>query len=1164
MAQSWTKEQLQAINAEGSLLVSAAAGAGKTAVLTERIARIIADGTSVSELLVVTFTKPAAAEMKSRIEKRLYDLAESASDESEKRRLSHEAGEVSHASVSTLHSFCTNLLRRNCHEAGVDPAFRPAEDAEAALLFKDALDEALETCCLSAEENRDSDFSALLELCEGDAALCTLVSSLYKFIMARPAPFDWLRDAVAAYDEKFDIYFERAQSVLCRTAQRDMRVLLSRAEELYEWSNTNAPRYTAMLSRDMSDMLAFAQLSSYSSWYNALLTYKPARRPPAEKQGEAPSELLSYRKEYSALLAKMREIFRFNPQQERLIAKSIAPAMRGLYDLMELTAKNYSGTKAERGVIDFSDMEQLTLRVLDNPEIAREYRERYKYIFIDEYQDTSLVQDAIIERIRRSDNLFLVGDVKQSIYRFRQAEPASFLEKYGSFRGETGTRIDLNANFRSSCIILEAANLLFEKLMRGKAAGEIDYSDNAALVSGANISGGAVEIHLIDMRSGDDDVDGEENDAAGDDEDEEEFERSECEAARAAQLIREIMENETVSDSEGERPYRFSDFAVLLRATKGAAASWTNVLSAMGIPCYAELSDGYFNAIEVQVFMNLLRVIDNRRQDIPLASVMLSPIGGFTYRELIHIRSDYAGGDLLDRLIAAADGGDEAAAKARGFLRRIDDWHERSRFIGITELVGALLDETRYYTFVGALPGGAVRRANLDMLSQRAHTCEKNGLLGLDSFIRFMDGARDNASLGASQTVNADAVRIMSIHKSKGLEFPVVFIGGVTKQINRGFTKAPGVFDRELGIGLRLKRGGGAIKSVLQRAITYLEHSKQTSEEMRVLYVAMTRARGRLYMLGAARDAGALAVKFAAPLNDYRVMNARSFLDWIMGAYFPHGLNLNNARKGVELKLGSGSLRLQIVPGAMLSKPSGRMNPSSFRQWTEKSMAADFSDVAKLFSYRYPNERDTLLPSKKSVTELNDARFESEREARMHTAPVFLRDRREKLTAAERGTAAHKLIQHIALRRHDAPSIEAELRRLTEAGILSSAEAEAVRVEAVAEFFASPLAQRMLKSDSVKRELEFTLIIAANEVGLADHDTPMLLQGVIDCCFMEDGEWVLIDYKTSSADACSAQRVASRYSMQLQLYSKALQKLTGIPVKQRYIYLINAGICVEV
>ncbi len=1162
MAQSWTKEQLRAINAEGSLLVSAAAGAGKTAVLTERIARIIAGGTSVSELLVVTFTKPAAAEMKSRIEKRLYDLAESTSDEAAKRRLSREAGEVSHASVSTLHSFCTNLLRRSCHEAGIDPAFRPAEDAEAALMFKDALDEALEACCLSAEENRDPDFSALVDLCEGDSALCTLAASLYEFMMARPAPFEWLRDAVAAYDEKFDIYFERAQSVLCRIAQRDMRVLLSRARELYEWSDINAPRYTAMLAQDMSDMLAFAQLSSYSSWYDALCTYKPVRRPPAEKQGDTPSEVLSYRKEYSTLLAKLREIFRFDLQQERLIAESIAPAMRGLYALMELTRANYSRAKAERGVIDFSDMEQLALRVLNNPEIAREYRERYKYIFIDEYQDTNLVQDAIIERIRRPDNLFLVGDVKQSIYRFRQAEPASFLEKYESFRGEVGTRIDLNANFRSSLVILEAANLLFEKLMHGKAAGEIDYSDNAALVSGTNISGGAVEIHLIDMSS--EDGDEGRNDAAGEDEDEEEeFERSEREAMRAAQLIREIMERETVSDSNGERPYRFSDFAVLLRSTKGTAANWANILSAMGIPCYAELSDGYFNAIEVQVFMNLLRVIDNRRQDIPLASVMLSPIGGFTYRELIHIRGDYAGDDLLDRLIAAASGEDEAAAKAYEFLHRIDDWHERSRFIGVNELIGALLDETRYYTFVGALPGGAVRRANLDMLSQRAHSCEKNGLLGLDSFIRFIDGARDSASLGASQTINADAVRIMSIHKSKGLEFPVVFIGGITKQINRSFTKAPGVFDRELGIGLRLRRGGGSIKSVLQRAITYLEHSKQTAEEMRVLYVAMTRARSRLYMLGAAKDAGQLAAKFAVPLNDYRVMNARSFLDWIMGAYFPHGLNQENARRGVELNLGSGSLKLHIVPGAMLSKPSGRMDSSAFKRWTEKSMETDFSDVAKLFSYRYPNEQDTLLPSKKSVTELSEAQFKSEHETRAYAAPVFLRTQRERLTAAERGTAAHKLIQHIALRHHDASSIEAELKRLTEAGILSGEEAEGICVENIAAFFASPLAQRMLKSDLVKRELEFTLVIAANEVGLSERDTPLLLQGVIDCCFMEDGEWVLVDYKTSRASEDSAHSVASRYSMQLQLYSKALQKLTGIPVKQRYIHLLGAGISVE-
>lgn len=1157
MAQSWTSEQLRAITAQGSILVSAAAGAGKTAVLTERIARIIAGGASVSQLLVVTFTKPAAAEMKSRIEKRLYELAESAADDAEKRRLSREAGEVSHASVSTLHSFCTNLLRRNCHEAGVDPAFRPAEDAEATLLFKDALDEALEECYLSAEEGRNADFSTLIELCDGDSALCSLVTSLYDFMMARPDPFGWLRGAANAYGDSFDEYFKKAQSVLCGIAGRDMRVLYTRAQELYEWSIENAPRYSDMLSQDMNDMVAFAQLSSYSSWHDRLLSYKPVRRPPAEKQSQAPARLLAYRNEYSALLDKMRDIFRFDLQQERLIAERIAPAMRGLCALVERTAANYSRAKAERGIIDFSDMEQLTLRVLDIPEAAREYKERYKYIFVDEYQDTNLVQDAIIERIRRPDNLFLVGDVKQSIYRFRQAEPASFIEKYESFRGETGLRIDLNANFRSSSVILDAANRLFEKLMRGKAAGEIDYSDNAALTPGADISGGSVEIHLIDMQSRDGGEDGADDET-------EEFECAEREAMRAAQIIRELMERETLPDPSGERPYRFSDFVVLLRSARSVAANWANILSSMGIPCHAELSDGYFDAIEVQVFMNLLRIIDNRRQDIPLASVMLSPIGGFTYRELIHIRSDYPGDDLLDRLIAASLGEDAAAARAGEFLRRIDDWHERSRFIGVNELIGALLDETRYYTLVGALPGGAVRRANLDMLLQRAQSCERSGVLGLDGFIRFMDAARDNASLGASQTISADAVRIMSIHKSKGLEFPVVFIGGITRQINRSFTRASGVFDRELGIAVRLRSGGAALKPVLQRAIIYLEHSRQTSEEMRVLYVAMTRARNRLYMLGAARDALNLASKFAAPLNDYRVMNARSFLDWLIGAYFPLGLNPENAYAGVGVHLGGGGLKLHIVPAASLSRGGGRMDRSEFARWSQASLNADFSDIARLFSYSYPYLDDTSLPSKKSVTELSEARFEAEREQRPRMAPIFLNAQRDRLTGAERGSAAHKFIQYISLRPHDALSVEAELSRLSAAGILTAAQAESICVEDFVRFFASPLAHRMIASDQVRRELEFTLIIAANEAGLSRSDTPLLVQGVIDCCFMEGGEWVLIDYKTSRADERSAASVASRYSMQLQLYAKALQRLTGIPVKQRYVCLLSAGINVEV
>ncbi|MCH5279044.1 MAG: helicase-exonuclease AddAB subunit AddA [Christensenellaceae bacterium] len=1171
---NWTHEQERAITEKGNLLVSAAAGAGKTAVMTERIARIIADGAGVDELLVVTFTNAAAAEMKQRIEKRLNELAQEEPDEEKRLRLSDAASDVGRANISTIHSFCGNVLRRNYHVAGLDPAFRTADEAEAALLRAEALDKVLEeaysyTEC--SEQGADGAFGQdFLRLCDAvgrDEEISDVIIRVYDFIMARPDPLGWLEGAVEAYRAGFSDFAERAAELIIYVSRRSVKVFYSKARSLHDelLESENGRQFADMLFNDMRDLLALSQLTGYDRWCDALSDYKFAPMP--RVKGGAPDSVKAYRDSVKALVKKLQLTFAEPLERERKAADALYPAMRALLELEKRFIEEYTELKREGSLIDFNDMEQLTLLVLREPEIAEEYRQKFRHIFIDEYQDTNLVQESIIAQISRGDNLFMVGDVKQSIYRFRQAEPDIFLEKYRSFNGKIGTRIDLNANFRSFTAVLNAANALFIKLMRGEV-GEIDYSDNAALQAGTDTPSGEVRIELIELTDSADEgsEDGSEESNA---EMAENSEVAVAEARLAAMRIKQLMETSLIYDKQAgvSRKPTFSDFAVLLRKTRGSALSWVNTLVEHGIPCTAELGDGYFEAIEVMVFMNLLRVIDNRRQDIPLMSVLRSPIAGFTEEELIHIRSDYEGDDFLTRLIAAAEDETEPqwGVHAKYFLGNIARWHSQSLLVSVDELIGQLLDETLYYTYVGVLPGGAVRQANLDLLAEKAHTYELNGSRGLYGFIRLMDSIKENISLGAAQAASVDAVRVMSIHKSKGLEFPIVFIGGMAGRFNKLGHSSAIVLDRSLGLGLRNRSGhtilepAGAMKNPLfRRAIIAKEDEKLISEEMRILYVAMTRARERLYLLGAGKRMAKLVEEYASPLTEHRIMDAKCCLDWLLGAYFPLGLNLDAAESGVSCPVGADELRLIYHPSALRAASGKGMSRADYLAWTDAARKSEHSDEDERLNFRYPFEADTLRPSKRSVTELLDTEYEF-----IPAVPKFMQGERV-LTGAERGTATHKLLSVLPISEMDEEAVRIWLERLVSIGRMRREEADIVNLNSVMRLLESSLWHRLIRSKRVERELEFTLLEDAEEDTQAQSSGKIVLQGIIDCCFEEDGAWVIIDYKTTSVRGTTAYEVAFRYKKQLDKYAEALIRLTGLPVKEKWVYLLSAAEAVQV
>lgn len=1171
---NWTAEQERAINERGNLLVSAAAGAGKTAVMTERIVRLISEGANVNELLVVTFTKAAAAEMKQRIEARLLSLAKDAQDEAVRRRLYDAAADIGGAGISTIHSFCQDVLRHNPHLAGLDPAFRVADEAEAAMLRAEALDAVIEAAHEKAETLGSDEIDRLIDLLGDDRILAEMIIKLYTFIVARPNPMVWLDNAVSAYGEAFDEFASAAKAVLVNETRRDLRSMRTESESMYHDAvNTLLERYAPVIASDANGLQALESQQTYDGMYYALLDFKFASLPRI-KGSTAPEEIKSYREKQKSAMERIKKRFTMNMDQERELAERTYPRVRTLGDLTKAFMREYSSLKQEAAIIDFSDMEQLCHEVLKNESVAAEYRERYKHIFIDEYQDTNGVQDAIIASVSSGDNLFMVGDVKQSIYRFRQAEPANFLAKYKSYDGVCGTRIDLNQNFRSRSAILSAANGLFSRIMLGEV-GEIDYSDNAALRSGMSAGGdensdthvseaerGNAELVLIDLNDGtgawDDEADSDNGWANEDAEKEtnegenlENYERAEAEAMYAAKRIRELMKEGRIFDRTigCERKLAYSDFAVLMRAMAGSALTWVNVLTRCGIPCTAELGDGYFDAIEVQVFINLLRIIDNRRQDIPLMSVLLSPICAFTGEELVEIRTSYEGDELIDRLFRAAEDQEKGyAAKVRRLLSDIDTWREYVRSNGVEALIGRLLDETNYYNYIGILPGGAVRQANLERLSERAHIYESNSGRGIHGFIRMLDGMRDNISVGAAQRPTVDAVRIMSIHKSKGLEFPIVFIAGIANMFSRRERQSAMIIDAELGIGLRL-RGVGKLRRepLFRRAAAARDSSKLIAEEMRILYVGMTRAKERLVLLGADKSMLKLINNNARVLTKQRITNANRYIDWLLGAYFPLGLNVENAKRGVVSRIEADLLKtiyLNVSSLKQLGLEKMRINEREYAEWTKNAERSDTSGFAEYVNYDYPNRADSLRPAKRSVTDYMNSEYEY-----IPAVPRFMRENR-KLSAAERGTAVHKLVMNLPLIEHDRMSILNAIEELKASCKLTNEEAGSIYVKGILNLTDSCLWRRIIASKRVERELEFTHLLENGE----------LVQGIIDCCFVEDNCWVIVDYKTTVVhEDESSMAVAMRYAKQLQGYADALYKLSGMPVKEKWVFLLGTG-----
>ncbi|MFB9280063.1 UvrD-helicase domain-containing protein [Cohnella cellulosilytica] len=1290
----WTDEQWAAIAADGAhLLVAAAAGSGKTAVLVERIISRIADESrplDVDAMLVATFTKAAAAEMKERIRHALEEALERAP---ESKHLRRQIALLPRASVTTLHSFCLEVVERYAPLIELDPGFRMANDTEAGLLRMDTLDELFEE--RYAAEGGSGELALLADRFGGerdDEPLHRLVLELHEFAGSHPWPEHWLRETAARFGEAEA--GELLESLWVKSLRDDAELLLQGTLQMLRAAlriahEPGGPEpYIETLFADIDGLeqaaAAFAT-DSWEAWQAAASGIRFGRLKACKGDEYDPAlieRVKALRESAKKTAGKLAEEWLVRtPEQYARELRELAPEMMSLAELAIGFGERYEQAKRAKGLLDFGDLEHYALRILrdasstpDNsvPSLAAlGFRDRFAEIYLDEYQDTNEVQEAIVSLIARSDpgNVFMVGDVKQSIYRFRLAEPGLFLEKYktylpyeadiadaGRLEGEPGLRIDLARNFRSRREILNAANHVFRLIMR-EPVGEIDYDEQAELKysdgypEAQTEAGGsnpyAVELIVLDgaASAASEDEEGAENPQAGADdrsarddepgaadessEETEDLEAAQIEARCIADEIRKLMgtgggEDQVppfaVYDAKAKlhRPVQYRDIVILLRAVSALAPTMIEELKAAGIPAYADLATGYFAATEVDTVLSLLSVIDNPRQDIPLAGVLRSPIGGLSAEDLARIRLVRRRGSFWEAFAAAAGGGEAAEAalpdpgvrRSLGeFLGRLEIWRDFARREPLGELLWMLYRETGYYDFVGGLPGGGQRQANLRALVDRAIQYERSSRFrGLFRFLRFLGRMRDTgADLGAARALgeSENVVRIVSIHRSKGLEFPVVFAAGLGRNFNRRDLNGAFLKHKKLGFGPRVYERDTRVTypTLPQLAIRRKLAAEMLAEEMRVLYVALTRPKEKLFLIGASKDAAKLREQWAETaamaengLPPHAAAAARKYLDWLGPA----------AALAAESADPASRWLIRFEPFAAYTNRVSEAQeaaPDDNRLWNAvvdgdpvRAAAAPTAEaIGRILSWRYPHEAASQVAAKKSITALKlrqggeaavrppelqiaaaeedvpdewRERLADDEEAQ--TSAVTFRLRRPRfmsarqLTPAERGTAYHLVMQHLPLDGDASAERIAELLDgLEERRILSADQKAGIDASAVAAFCATPLYDRMRKSARVLREVPFTYGLDAASVypGALEPDAgeTVIIQGVIDCLFQEGDGLVLVDYKTDALKGLDAAAAAEKHRFQVERYAEAAGGVAGMPVKETYVYFFDDG-----
>ncbi len=1161
MARNWTEQQKDAINARrGSLLVSAAAGSGKTAVLVERFLQRITDPEKPSDadrLLVVTYTRAAAEEMRSRISRQIDQLLEKDPGNLHLRR---QQVLVAQAHISTIHSFCADLIRENFFRLSVAPDFRILEDTELGILREDVLSRVLERYYAQ----KDPAFFALAEafsVGRDDRKMADAIGSLYDFIRSHPFPKRWLREKAAMYHTEQPFSQTPWGEVLLQHAIQVIsygKTLIQGALESMQGQEDMQKAWQEAYEADMAELEGALEQAREKQWDGLVHRFQGLSwmrtKPLRGRNGDPVKEKISdARKQMHKLAEGLQDIFSFNEEECREEILRTAQLADKLFEVTEAFGEELDREKALRKAADFSDLEHWALRLLvrDTPEgperteDAREIAARFDEIMVDEYQDTNEAQDQIFQAVSRDgSNLFMVGDVKQSIYRFRQAMPEIFLrrrEEYPLYNRQEDSYpacVILDRNFRSASGITDGVNFVFRQLM-SRETGEMEYTEAEELKTGAvypPASDPAVALDLIDLSSGD------EKDAVA------------AESRCMAERIYQLTARGTITEDGESRPVRLSDICILLRSHKAYGPDYARELCALGIPAYAEKSGGFFAAPEVKMLLSFLKVIDNPTREIPLLAVLMGPVYGFTPDDMAELRIRYKRKSLYASLLAAAQ-------EDHRFCRFQEDF-SRFRVLAATlssdRLIAAICRETGYGDLLQAAQGGRERLANLHLLQDYASRYEASGYSGLSGFLRFIARLeKQKVDLPeASGSETPDAVRIMSIHKSKGLEFPVCFLAGCARNFNK--EKSDLLLHPVLGMGAKLPDPDtGARRNTLPREAVALELERgEMSEELRVLYVAMTRAKEKLIAVAAVEKADSFLsglagkIKPGEKLHPYAVRSCRSIAQWLWLCALRHP-DGGMLRERADLQDFVNEPAKE--PWEMRILRSGK-DPVPEEEQGEILKASPDEAICKELQekveYGYPYQAAEDIPTKITASEM--AAKKEALQYRASSRPSFLSQ--NGMTPAEKGTALHQFLQ-FARWEEAAAQPEQEIRRLVEQAYITPEQGEAVDRKRLASFFASPLARRILHSHELYREYRFTVELPACKVYpecSVSLEEKVVLQGAVDCAFEEEGEIVLVDFKTDRMQR--EEEFRERYRVQLELYKDALEQCLEKPVKQCILY----------
>lgn len=1225
----WTEEQSQAINEKGSnILVAAAAGSGKTAVLVERIInKIINENIDIDKLLVVTFTNAAASEMRERILDAIYKKLE---EYPENQNLQRQITLINKASICTIDSFCLEVVKNNFFELdNISPNFRIADTTEIELLKQEVIEDIFE----EKYENQDENFSKLINTYTSyrdDTPLKELVLKIYSYIQSSPFPEEWLNEKIEMFNlkDKLNEDFSKTPwgNILLKEIEEEIIDDIKTLEDIKKELDLDSEleSFSQVVRSDL-DLLKILQ-ENINNWdklyeiYNKMSFVSWPRK-------KIESDLKEYAKNVRDDVKK-----KFSSKLSKILICNSEEANQDIFDMYEILlklknlilefGKEFSKRKRLKNMVDFNDIEHLALDILikkqedkiEITDVAKRYQKKFIEIAIDEYQDSNLVQEYILTSISNNNNIFMVGDVKQSIYKFRQAMPELFISKYKTYKNKENKsendnlKIQLFKNFRSRKNVLDFTNLIFENIMSG-SLGDIEYNKEEYLNLGADYKeieqNLKAEIDIINLK----DQENEEENTSEILEEEENTERLEniqLEARFVASKIKELIENKfQVFDRKKNcfRDIKYKDIVVLLRSTKTSAPIFEEEIINLDMPVFSDSSQEYLDSIEIENIMSLLRIIDNPIQDIPLVTVLRSNIGKFTDDELVEIRlSDKYDNFYNAMQKAKINVGKNLQEKIEKFLTNLEKWRKEQEYLALDEFVWKLYSDTGYYNYVGLMPNGELRQANLKMLFERAKQFETASFKGLYNFINFIEKLKlSSGDLGSAKLIgeNDDVIRIMSIHKSKGLEFPVVFLANTGKQFNLMDLNKNILLHQELGIGVKYINYDKQVQydTLSKSAIKSKVFTETLSEEMRILYVALTRAKEKLYITGTMNDYEKEIEKMKIQVERYSkngnkinqilIKKYKKYLDWINLVYL---YEKGNTKDLIEYN---------VLEKEEIIKKCKRIEQEEIdviKILDEyKKDKEEIKKIEKILNFEYKNKLATTIPTMSSVTQIKQmqdnikgskVRKEDKEEAvqkpeksnllkkskevkerkeeRMTTfdKPKFLKeDKEDKLTNAEKGTLVHLCMQHLNEKvEYNLEKIKKLVEELERKEIITSKEKENINLYKILEFTKSNIWKEMKKAKKVYKERPFFINIPAKEIYKEEIEEKILIQGIIDLYYInENDEIILVDYKTDYVERGKEQELIEKYKKQLELYCKAIEEANKKQVSRIYIYSVYLG-----